>query len=406
MKHRNASPKTITRARGFVLMAAVLLLGMVGMAVLLSSLSSTNAATQQSLRTQLALKEAKEAVLGYILLDAPGGVDKLKPGSIPCPDSDNDNDSDNPDNYGNNCSGAYVNRFPGKNFRVGELRDAGNEKLWYAISPEFRSGAYTIALNSLTPATLRIDNQGEYVVVIFAAGSPLTGQTRTDATLRSDFLESDNASASAEFITGVKNVLFDIPFNDRVIGITKQEWSDTVLRRVSAEIIKALNEKKTDGRYPWATDLSQANAPLKAYSSSADPWMGLDKLQGLLPARKLWPPDPEPTSPPAKDPWPEKQPWQSKNDWHQLFYYIVAPAFAPGGDGICNTPSDCLTLKSGGTETTNIKALVVYAGARLDGQSRPGSVADYLEGEENRNGNNVFEILPPGLSNDRFYIIK
>lgn len=404
MKYRNASPKTITRARGFVLMAAVLLLGMVGMAVLLSSLSSTNMATQQSLRTQLALKEAKEAVLGYILLDAPNTTPK--PGSIPCPDRNNDNTSDRYDYaFGNCIDSVYVYRFPGKEFRTGELRDSANEKLWYAISPMFRAGSTEPLNSSLTPPTLRIDDQGEYVAVILAAGAPLAGQARTDATLRSHFLESDNASASAAFVTGVKNAFKDIPFNDLVIGITKQEWSDTLLRRVSAEIVKSLVDHRLGVFYPWPTPLVNANAVLAARlpspPDSPTPWMGVEGTpHGLLPARMLWPPVSE------DDPWPKKQPWQSKNDWHQLFYYIVAPAFAPGGDGICNTPSDCLTLKSGGTETTNIKALVVYAGARLDGQSRPGSVADYLEGEENRDGNNVFEILPPGLSNDRFYIIK
>lgn len=384
-------------SRGFVLMAALLLLGLVSMAVLLSSLSSTEAATQQALRTQLALKEAKEAVLGYILLDAAGGSTQ-KPGSIPCPDRDNDNDSDLFDNPGNNCGGFYINRLPGKNFRTGELRDSGNEKLWYAISPGFRSGSPD-AVNSLTPTTLSVDGQGEYVAVILAPGAPLPGQTRTDSASRANYLESSNASGTFQFVTtkaleeGETAEQAKTKFNDRLIGITKKEWEDAIVRRVASDVIGRIKAKIVAGVLPAAM-------PPSAYSTSPDgnspqPWNGDPTFtRGLLPASQLWA---------ASD-------WARKNEWYKVVYYVIAPAFAAGGTQDCSSDSSqCLTLRNGSNETKNIKALIVFAGSAYDGQTRSESfsVADYLEGEENTNNDNVFELPAPGsTSNDRFYIIK
>ena len=379
-------------SRGFVLMAALLLLGLVSMAVLLSSLSSTEAATQQALRTQLALKEAKEAVLGYILLDDPDPENTLKPGSIPCPDRDNDSDSDFFDNPGNNCGGVYLNRLPEKNFRTGELRDASNENLWYAISPGFRSGNLQ-AVNSLTPATLSIDDQGDYVAVILAPGSPLPNQSRTDPTIRTDFLEDPTASIPPKFISTSTD-----PFNDRLIGISHKEWEDAVVRRVANEILKKLTTFKTkQGFFPPPAALT--TTPTRALSS------GQSISEGFLPVNQLWPAPEIPITQEKKN-----ADWFAQNEWYKLIYYVLAPAFKENNVlGNCDDPAQCLILRNSGVETTRIKALVIFAGRPLAGQNRntTNSVAAFLEGEENTDGDNTFELPAPGsTSNDRFYIIK
>ena len=398
VKPLSRSLTSMKASRGFVLMAALLLLGLVSMAVLLSSLSSTEAATQQALRTQLALKEAKEAVLGYILLDGPTG-ETLKPGSIPCPDRDNDNDSGQYDYAFGNCIGSvYIYRFPGKDFRTGELRDSANEKLWYAISPEFRAGS-TKALNSLTPTNLTIDGQGEYVAVVLAPGAPLAGQTRTDSAPRENYLESSNASGTFQFVTtkaleeGETAEQAKTKFNDRLIGITKKEWEDAIVRRVASDITARIQANIVAGVLPAAM-------PLSAYPTSPDgtsplPWNGDPTVtRGLLPASQLWA---------ASD-------WARKNEWYKVVYYVIAPAFADGGTQDCSSDSSqCLTLRSGSNETRNIKALIIFAGSTYDGQTRSASssVADFLEGGENTDGDNTFELPAPGsTSNDRFYIIK
>lgn len=390
-------------SRGFVLMAALLLLGLVSMAVLLSSLSSTEAATQQALRTQLALKEAKEAVLGYILLDGPTG-ETLKPGSIPCPDRDNDNDSGQYDYAFGNCIGSvYIYRFPGKDFRTGELRDSANEKLWYAISPEFRAGS-TKALNSLTPTNLTIDGQGEYVAIVLAPGAPLAGQTRTDSATRENYLESSNASGTFQFVTtkaleeGETAEQAKTKFNDRLIGITKKEWEDAIVRRVASEVLKKLTTFKTkQGFFPPPAALT--TTPTRALSS------GQSISEGFLPVNQLWPAPEIPITQEKKN-----ADWFAQNEWYKLIYYVLAPAFKEKNVlGNCDDPAQCLILRNSGVETTRIKALVIFAGRPLAGQNRntTNSVAAFLEGEENTDGDNTFELPAPGsTSNDRFYIIK
>lgn len=380
-------------------MAAVLLLGVVSMAVLLSSLSSSNAATQQAIKTQIALKEVKEAVLGYILLDDPNPDLTLKPGSLPCPDLDNDNDNDFNDNVGASCgpTGNFVYRFPGKNFRVGDLRDASNEGLWYAVSPDFRTTT-DAALNSLTPGELRIDGQGEYVAVVLAPGAPLPGQTRSTSSTRTAYLEEENASGTFHLVTfrqpqeGESEEQAKSKFNDRVLGISKKEWEDAIIRRVSADVLSRIKS------HVVATGRPPSPMPLSAYETSPDgrsptAWNGDSKhSRGLLPASTLW----APTD------------WARKNQWYRVVYYVIAPALA-AGDTDCSASNECLTLLNGGMETKNIKALIIFAGSTHLGQTRSenSTVADYLEGAENQDDDNVFEL--PGTSstsNDRFYIIK
>lgn len=402
MSHRHARPQALKRMRGFVLMAAALLLGIVSMAVLLSSLSSTDAATQQAIKTQLALKEAKEAVLGYILLDS-GAT--MKPGSIACPDQDNDNDSDFYDYAGDCKYGIYTYRFPGKQFRTGELRDSANEKLWYAISPAFRAGAPE-PLNSLTPATLQIDGQGEYVAAVIAPGAPLAGQSRTDPTVRTHFLEQGNATGTQLTTPATVPPSDQLNFNDRLIGISHKEWEDTVVRRVVSELTAKLKDYlKTKNYLPLASPL----IPSPTRSIDALP----KTYAGFLPVKELWP-EPVPV-PPAYKPVTQAQKnedWFAVNEWYKLIYYVVAPAFVDGAARNCDILADCLTLKTNGKVITGIKALVIYAGVALPEQNQnrnraEPTVADYLEGAENRDGNNVFEAAPTGPNtNDRFYIIR
>lgn len=388
-------------------MAAVLLLGVVSMAVLLSSLSSSNAATQQAIKTQLALKEAKEAVLGYILLDsaasnAESETPNLKPGSLPCPDLDNDDDNDFDDNVGASCSstGNFVYRFPSKNFGAGGLRDASNEKLWYAVSPDFRTTTGK-AINSSTPALIRIDNRGEYVAVILAPGLALPGQTRHTTATRNAYLEEQNAGGTVNFTTqrqraeGESEEQAKTKFNDRLIGISKKEWEDAVTRRVASEIItKLLEVKLATGRFPWAAEWTVS--PTRYISAKSS------KPQGLLPVSDLWPEPPAPVS--NAD---QKKDWFAENGWYRFAYYAVAPAFWPGASGNCLNEG-CLTVNQDGVIHRDVHAVVILTGGALTGQARPGDrLADYIESEANRDGNASFEHSRSNSnSNDRLFMLK
>jgi hypothetical protein len=83
--------------------------------------------------------------------------------------------------------------------------------------------------------------------------------------------------------------------------------------------------------------------------------------------------------------------WFLRNEWHQLAYYAVSPGHvasstAPRTCGL--PPADCLS----GSGVRRSRALLVLAGRSLEARARPSAdLADYLDSDENRNGDAVFE---------------
>jgi len=86
--------------------------------------------------------------------------------------------------------------------------------------------------------------------------------------------------------------------------------------------------------------------------------------------------------------------WFLRNDWHRLSYYALSPghAAATAAPRTCGLPPrDCLSVGSA-TGSGRARVLLILAGRDLAGAPRPGSkVSDYLDSEENRNGDFTFE---------------
>jgi hypothetical protein len=86
-------------------------------------------------------------------------------------------------------------------------------------------------------------------------------------------------------------------------------------------------------------------------------------------------------------------------------YYAFAPKLAPGELGQCSAtdPVTCLQVENFAPRAVQ-PAILVLAGRSLGGAARPNeSLADYLEGEENRDGDGQFVQHVAGTSfNDRF----
>lgn len=391
----NTRPTALNGQRGFVAMAAALLLGIAVAAVLLGNLSARQHEIHTQARTPEALVEAKRAVLGYITLDSPDSnklseSPNLKPGSLPCPDTDGNNVSDLPDYAGTSCrSGALAFRFPNKNFLTADLRDSANERLWYAISPEYSTNTSS-ALNSDTVATLRINGAGEYVAVVAAPQSALAGQTRGNSGDRTAYLEDLNSSAGPNFVTHSTG-----PFNDKLIGISSAEWEAAASRRVANEIIRRLTDFKiTNGFFPWA-------APWVANPSrSLAAQTGVRK--GMLPVADLWPQPPSPIS--NQD---QKKDWFAENEWYRFVYYAVAPAFRYGASGDCANEG-CLSITMDGTTYNDVKAVFILAGRKLTHQTRPSAeLENFFESAANRDGNDAFEYNGiNAMTNDRIYFIR
>jgi len=97
--------------------------------------------------------------------------------------------------------------------------------------------------------------------------------------------------------------------------------------------------------------------------------------------------------------------WFVRNEWFRLVYYAFAPQLAPGGAGKCSAtePVTCLQVENLEPRAAQ-RAILVLAGRSLRGAARPNdSLADYLESEENRDGDGRFVQRVAGATlNDRF----
>ncbi|HYG13941.1 MAG TPA: hypothetical protein VD885_07335 [Methylophilaceae bacterium] len=110
-----------------------------------------------------------------------------------------------------------------------------------------------------------------------------------------------------------------------------------------------------------------------------------------------------------------------ENRWHQLLYYKVAAPFLPGGDRLCG---DCLSVHEAAGDVTDVHALLMTAGRRLDatdarpapeyGSAEPaqkrssGDPAQYFDSVSNIAGALTFDSIrrPRPTFNDQVEIIE
>lgn len=100
--------------------------------------------------------------------------------------------------------------------------------------------------------------------------------------------------------------------------------------------------------------------------------------------------------------------WFVRNEWFRLVYYAFAAQLAPGGAGRCSASEPVTCLQVEGLEARAAqRAILVLAGRSLSGAARPNeSLADYLEGEENRDQDGRFVLHAAGAKfNDRFIVL-
>jgi hypothetical protein len=279
---------------GFALMMMILLL-VVGIAwAIVTGVKASTLNLARDRQTAQALALAKEALIGRAASDA------NHPGSLPCPDTNDDGSAEL--FVGVNCP-SYIGRLPWKTLGLPDLRDGNGERLWYALSANFKD--YTNVINSDTLGTLtvfapdgatRLTQPGfRAVAVVFSAGPPLSGQNRdgvsaacaaTGTTIArnlcaDNYLEAsngrNNATQSGPYIAGA----ISDTFNDRLLFLTTRELIPRVEQRVARELMQALNRFKTHfTHYPWA-DLNNGLLPYAGGSSDSDANWGLNR--GKLP---------------------------------------------------------------------------------------------------------------------------
>lgn len=164
--------------RGAALLLTLALMGLLialFVVVLVDDLVRENTRRQQ---TAEALAKAKEALIGFAVgvnvdVTCGAGATCARPGDLPCPDIDDDGSADAP------CGGptgsnqqSRLGRLPWRTLGLPDLRDGDGERLWYAVSNNFKNNTRTDCLgpsnagclNSSTPGTITLSDRDGTIV--------------------------------------------------------------------------------------------------------------------------------------------------------------------------------------------------------------------------------------------------
>lgn len=417
---------------GAALMVMLVIMVMGGMVFLVSALSSSALQTKRDKITADALAQAKEALIGYAVgVNFTGGAER--PGDLPCPDINNDGIAEpSCGNAAGNNQAQRLGRLPWKTLGISDLRDGSGERLWYAVSNNFKKSIRTAVLNSDSPGTITIHgldgnvvNDGSTtngaVAVIIAPGNSLTRQDNVsqargctvgvdcDATDKCtsaspttvpkcnpvNYLDiatvggstEDNAnfidnSATNGFIQGrIKDNSGQLIVNDQLLAITQDAIMRPMQKRVAAEVNQCLTDYaaqgQDNGRYPWAAKLDTSAAP--DYGDDSD------TLFGRLPDTF--------TRTFADSAGGMKNGWTTIcnmnlgswwSNWKEMVFYGLADAYKPVNPP--STPTTCPTCLtvSPPSPMADKKFVVIVAGKKLGGKSRSspfdkGTLSNYLE---------------------------
>lgn len=271
------------RQKGATLLVLFLVLGVAAAALLVTTLTRKGAQIKAEETTVAALATAKDALIGFA---AGVGLATGRPGDLPCPDTHplgdaNEGISSTP------CDGNAIGRLPWRTLGLPDLRDASGERLWYAVSVNFKNSTRTGTLNSDTLGTLTVrdpsgtithDGSGTTgaVAVIIAPGGVLTlsnGTTQTRAAAGyltpANYLDIANGEDNTDFVNGSTNGFINGPVNaadgsmianDRLLAITPGKLMPVLEKRVSREALNCLTgyaaSAQNMGRYPWAVPLT------------------------------------------------------------------------------------------------------------------------------------------------------
>lgn len=337
----NLTPR---KQSGAALIAFLLVFVTAASFALLKGINEVATKQHRDAQTVKALAEAKAALIGYaaganIIPTGLCGSNCPRPGDLPCPDRDDDGLAGwgtsvplPPPSCGNasgttgGCLGVpgscrRLGRLPWKTLGLPDLRDGDGERLWYAVSNNFKNNIRTSCtagecLNSDRRGTLTVQatngalihdgtnpdawTPSGAVAVVLAPGRVLRRQgassdqdrsctggscdtngkcitsppTNTPKCNPQNYLDTvtgdDNATFGDNTLDGfIQGDVIDTNgeeiVNDRLLAITYQDLMPLLEKRVVGEVLICLKEyaapAPNNGRYPWAAKLDPAAAP-------------------------------------------------------------------------------------------------------------------------------------------------
>ncbi|WP_435628429.1 hypothetical protein [Candidatus Ferrigenium straubiae] len=417
-QHRPAGAKQC----GAVLIVMLVIMVMGVVAILARSMSSTALQIERNRVTADALAQAKEALIGFsVSVNLSSGK---RPGDLPCPDTDNDGIPGDTTYTTCNLQSQRIGRLPWKTLGLPDLRDGNGERLWYAVSTNFKNSTRSGTLNSDSPGTITVRSPDGNVIYDAAQGNGVAAVVIApgDILQRQDGIQQDRGSAGIntarnylDIANGIDNASFtdnttngfiqgrirdgndNLIVNDQLLVITQDNIMQAAQKRVAAEVRQCLNEyasnSQNNGRYPWAARLDSTN-PVSYNDRS-------NRMFGRIPDTPF-----DSTKYDSNyhmdDSWTGNCNINSNSgwwlNWKEMVFYGLADAYKPEWywwwNPACPT---CLSVNPP-SATADKKFVVIVAGKKLSGQSRStnwdkGISSNYLEGR-NANGATPFEQSP------------
>lgn len=382
------------RQNGAALLIALIVVVLAITAGLLSAYNGRNSQSGRDKITETALAQAKAALIAWSASNA------NFPGQLPCPEDLTLVGTQNEGLAQISCTSIdpMIGRLPWRTLGLGDLRDGNGERLWYVLSPGFR----TAPINSDTSASLTIDGvSNAAVALVISPGTPLEGQNRSNnVPLPADYLDSTNATGP-NFVS-VRSALV----NDYVIPVTIDQWSRPVEKRVTGEVIQALKTYfSANHYYPYPANFgdssclcvptSGSNFTCKSNSSTCNNTSlacSGSVCRGRIPAN-LSPNDWDALSV-LRGTTGSSPDWFQKNGWRELIYYGVAPTCA---EGTINCNGSGGYLQATNPTSTQLQVVVLATGRLIasQGQTRIGDPAklseiNYLEDQNINLASNLF----------------
>ena len=248
-------------AQGAALLALMLALIAGSSWLLLSGLNGHAQLYNRRAGSALALNHAKQALLFYAMNypDLRANPEK-GPGFLPCPDRNNDGRPET------NCAastGTTLGRLPFTILGLDDPRDSSGERLWYALSPQFRNVQSNHAvINSETPGQLSVDGNDDVVAVVLAPGAPVAAQHRRPGNAAADYLEGVNASIADGAFSREAG-------NDQLTVISRAELMAVLERRVLNEVRALLARYRAEhSAYPWLAPFAAPHADQRVLRGS------------------------------------------------------------------------------------------------------------------------------------------
>jgi type II secretory pathway pseudopilin PulG len=314
----------LPRQRGAIaILALLLLIAAVGCVVALQLLlPATEAARRRA--TERAMARAREALIAYAA-DRP--IDPIVgPGYLPCPDIDDDGwaEATCGSLSGDSGQAQRLGRLPWKTLGLADLREAGGEPLWYAVSTKYKGllnctaspacvdmspdaalGTITVRdasgplLHDGTIADAARANQGGAVALVIAPAS------RAPSGDNAGFVDRSDAAGRPRNADG-----FTLGAGDGIAALGYGDVMPRVMRRVALEVAACLRAHAlATGSYP-------APAPLCAQASDPDAWSSVPGAGfGRVPDA-AWPPACN-LAPSASHSW-----WRA---WRANVFYALRP---------------------------------------------------------------------------------